>query len=153
MIVPPPRYLVISNGLYSALLIENLTAQNIQFDDRGIDSDFKIKYSNELNSLPATYLNMIGAEHVPYRMINGGVTNFEELSSVKGKPFNSMNPDDTWDDVGGIMTVDGVLGTALAGENSVSIHESGHVIDFLANLSLKSREFKKIFDFYSLNPT
>ncbi len=139
---------------YSTLHTENLTAHNVVIDDRGIDKGFKTKYLNELNILPMPFLKLIGTERVPVRMTNGGVSNFEELSSVKGKPVDSSNSTYTWDDVAGLVTDYGVfLGTVPAGSNSVSIHETGHVIDLLVELSLQSAHLKETFNFYKTNPS
>ena len=138
---------------YTSLQIETLVSNKVILDDRGIDDQFKILHLNELNALPEFFLKVIGEERVPILLTNGGVTNFEELLSAKGKSFDPAYPHLTWDDVGGLVTAKGAfLATVPGGGNSAAIHESGHVIELLFDLLRKSEDLKNIYQFYIDNP-
>ncbi len=135
---------------YSVFHIEKIIEHKIVLDDRGMDEPFRIVRLNEINSLPDVFLKMMGEAKVPYKMANGGISNFEELSNQKGKPLDDSNPSFTWDDLAGVTSPQGVfLGTTRSGSRSVSIHEGGHVIDALVNLTTTSESLKKLYEFYS----
>ena len=69
---------------YSQLQTDRLEQFGIIIEDRGINSEDKIVILNELNSLPDFVLEALGENKIPFRMIEGGVTEFEELSTLKG---------------------------------------------------------------------
>lgn len=135
---------------YSDFHTEKLETNKIVIDDHGMDKQYKIMNLNEMNNLPESYLKLIGDAHIPVKLINGGVVGFDELSYLKGKPYGATNSKYTWDDVAGLTAPQGIfIGTLNSGGNSISIHESGHAIDFLFDLTSKSTNLEELFQSYS----
>lgn len=114
-----------------------------------IDASEKIRHLNELTLLSDAMLSVMRDKGIVVRLTAGGITQFEQHRSERGKvPAGWEGTGKTWDDVPGTGLHDAVyLGSsALAnGVYSLSIHETMHSIDLAVGLSRKSEKLAALY--------
>ncbi|MBF0440370.1 MAG: hypothetical protein HQK54_00545 [Oligoflexales bacterium] len=132
---------------YASLNTSNLSG--ITINDRGISQQEKIRHLNELNRMPAAFLNVIRSKNIPVNLTAGAITEFPELASMKGQTPRGWPSGYTWDTVPGTGDQTGIyLGNSALTNNawSLAVHEGTHAVDLSVSFSTTNKALIEAFN-------